>query len=255
MADLSFGEKQILENWLEMKSGYVLDFTNTTFQEIVFDASGIDIYHEKYQSQGKSKANLLRSFWQKESSQMVYKLLSTIEVYWRAIMKVPLDGHVNLLKKDYQNSLKTIERLKNEMASHVEAINTSIQDESFDKAKNSISQLIEQNRPDEAIDRLHTYLMMYIKKRLEKHCFTPSSNATLHGLIGLYKNQLLSKGVITVGMTEEIFRVCSSLADKFNNVRNNHSMAHANTLLNYPESKFIYKVTASMIEFIESVDD
>ena len=46
-----------------------------------------------------------------------------------------------------------------------------------------------------------------------------------------------------------------SLADKFNNVRNNLSMADANTLLNSQESIFIFKVTASMIEFIESIED
>ncbi len=46
-----------------------------------------------------------------------------------------------------------------------------------------------------------------------------------------------------------------SLADKFNNVRNNLSMADANTLLNSQESIFIFKVTASMIEFNESIED
>ena len=43
MADLSFTDKQILENILEMNSGYVLDFTNRNFQEIVSDAKGLEI--------------------------------------------------------------------------------------------------------------------------------------------------------------------------------------------------------------------
>jgi hypothetical protein len=43
MADLSFADKQILENILEMKSGYVLDFSNRSFKEIVGDATGLDI--------------------------------------------------------------------------------------------------------------------------------------------------------------------------------------------------------------------
>lgn len=69
MADLTFVDKQILENILDMKGGFVLDFSNRSFQEIVSDATGLDIYSEKYQGNGASKANLLRSFWTKESNQ------------------------------------------------------------------------------------------------------------------------------------------------------------------------------------------
>ena len=95
MADLTFSDKQILENLLEMKNGYVLDLSNGSFQEIVYDATGIDINSEKYQDHGTSKANLLRSFWAKESNQVVSKLLFELANYWKNIMVVPMGGHVN----------------------------------------------------------------------------------------------------------------------------------------------------------------
>lgn len=105
MADLSFADKQNLENILEMKSGYVLDFSNRSFKEIVGDATGLDINSEKYQDIGTSKANLLRSFWTKESNQTVSKLLFALAYYWSNVMVVPMGGHVNTDNKFYRGLL------------------------------------------------------------------------------------------------------------------------------------------------------
>jgi hypothetical protein len=63
MADLSYIEKRHLEKILGMGSGYVLDFSNRTFEEFVVDSTGKNIYDEKYSSAGGSKANRLRAFW------------------------------------------------------------------------------------------------------------------------------------------------------------------------------------------------
>jgi hypothetical protein len=48
MANLSFAEKHKLEKLLGMGSGYVLDFSNRTFQEFVFDSVARDIEDPKY---------------------------------------------------------------------------------------------------------------------------------------------------------------------------------------------------------------
>ena len=255
MADLSFAEKQILENLFEMSSGYVMDLSNRKFQELAQDATGLDIYSDKYKDQGTSKANLLRSFWQKESNHTVHKLLSALVHYWQHIMVVPLSGHVNLDSKFYQGAQIIIDRLKNDLSAHIDAIETNFQDMTFDRLKKSIIELIEKNRPDEAIDRLHTYYMMYIRKLLDKHGITANPNTALHSLLGLYKNRLMQSNIITAGMTEEILKSSASLLEKFNSVRNNQSLAHANQLLNYQESLLIFKVASSTIEFIESIEN
>ena len=44
MSDLSFTEKARLEKLFGMSSGYVLDFSNRTFQEFVADSVQRDIY-------------------------------------------------------------------------------------------------------------------------------------------------------------------------------------------------------------------
>lgn len=59
MANLSFIDKQLIEEVLGMSSGYVLDFSNQTFDEFMTEAIGESIY-SKYEYM--SKANLLRRF-------------------------------------------------------------------------------------------------------------------------------------------------------------------------------------------------
>ena len=255
MSDLTFSEKQILENILEMRSGYVLDFSNRSFQEIVHDATGRDIYSEKYKDFGESKANLLRSFWAKEPNHIVSKLLFSLAHYWENIMVVPLGGHVNIESKFYKGLLQVADRLKNEMSQHIAGIETDISDISFQKLKNIIVGLIEGNRPDEAIDRLHTYMVMYLRKLLNKYGITVNQNMPLHSLLGSYKNKLMQTKVIESGMTEEILKSSITILEKYNHVRNNQSLAHANDLLNYSESLLIFKVVSSTIEFIESIEE
>jgi len=64
MSDLTSIEKIKLEKLLEMGSGYVLDFSNRTFQKFVLENLNIDIYDEKYNYSSGSKANRLRGFWE-----------------------------------------------------------------------------------------------------------------------------------------------------------------------------------------------
>lgn len=55
MTDLTNAEKRKLERALGMGSGYVLDFSNRTFEEFIFDSVGIDIYDNKYDYESGSK--------------------------------------------------------------------------------------------------------------------------------------------------------------------------------------------------------
>jgi hypothetical protein len=62
MADLTYEERQDIEEYLGMDSGYVLDFTNKTFEDFIHSNIKIAIYSGKYSQKGSSKANHLREF-------------------------------------------------------------------------------------------------------------------------------------------------------------------------------------------------
>lgn len=78
MAKLSYVEKETIENALDMDTGYVSDFTNRQFKEFIEDLVGLDIYSEKYSSNGDSKAKRLRCFWNIESDYTVGKVLKAL---------------------------------------------------------------------------------------------------------------------------------------------------------------------------------
>ena len=73
-------EKQILEDLFGMKSGYVLDFSNRTFKEYIFDTLGIDVY-ERYAEGNLSKAKIMRRLYQDLSDQQLATLLKAFLEY------------------------------------------------------------------------------------------------------------------------------------------------------------------------------
>ena len=80
MANLSSVDRKILETLLGMGGGYLLDFSNVTYAEF-FNDYGIDIYHQRYQVFGNSKAKLMRGFWQVASDEQVGKILEGLFRY------------------------------------------------------------------------------------------------------------------------------------------------------------------------------
>lgn len=75
MSTLTYRERRKLEQLFEMSGGYVLDFSNRTFDEFFGEVAGIDIYSERYESNGTSKANRLRRFWEVDSDHRVGTVL------------------------------------------------------------------------------------------------------------------------------------------------------------------------------------
>lgn len=80
MSKLSVAEKTFLEAALGMGTGYVLDFTNTSFAQFFGDL-GIDIYEDRYAEYGISKANRLRTFWKLGSDTETAASLSALAEY------------------------------------------------------------------------------------------------------------------------------------------------------------------------------
>lgn len=87
MAQLNILERRKLETLLEMGGGYVLDFSNRTFEEFVADSVGLGIYEEKYEYGSGSKANRLRGFIKVETDAIVGKLIRDLVEYAKYIRK------------------------------------------------------------------------------------------------------------------------------------------------------------------------
>lgn len=83
MSSLVDIDKRYLEKLLGMQSGYVLDYSDATFQEF-FRRHNIDIHGKKYQTYGTSKAKKLRAFWEQEPDKVVKPVLSEMLASYEA---------------------------------------------------------------------------------------------------------------------------------------------------------------------------
>jgi hypothetical protein len=74
MSTLTRNEKRYLEKMLEMGGGYVLNFSDATYDEF-FCRHNVEIHAEQFQTYGTSKAKKMRSFWDQEPDALVATVL------------------------------------------------------------------------------------------------------------------------------------------------------------------------------------
>jgi hypothetical protein len=111
MSELSSTEKIRLEKLFGMSSGYVLDFSNRTFDEFFVENLGIDIYNSKYDYGSGSKANRLRAFWMKEDNIKVGKLIFLLLEHWKMGKELANQDITSTEKALFEDCLKIFERL------------------------------------------------------------------------------------------------------------------------------------------------
>ncbi|CAH0344924.1 abortive infection family protein [Bacillus sp. CECT 9360] len=256
MSELTGIDRIKLENILGMGGGYVLDFSNRTFQDFILEHVNRDIYEDKYAFKGDSKANRLRAFWIIETNYIVSKLTSALLEYWNLnnqLREIILDQKEQVLFKD---CLQIAERLKQSSVSeHLEDILQPASDDSdFELLTNTIRDNIEQNQPQVALDRLHTYAVKFIRNLCDKYGIESDRDKPLQSIFGEYVKFLRSNDLFESEMTERILKSSISILDAFNGVRNNQSFAHDNKVLNYDESMLIFKNVTSTIAFIDSLE-
>ena len=116
MANLSTIDKDRLEDFLEMQSGYVLSFSDRTFTDF-FKRFNIDINDSKYNRNGTSKAKRLRTFWDTEGDSIVGRVLSEMLEYASYLNH----KHPNLNEEEkkrravkYESCKSIVERLQGE---------------------------------------------------------------------------------------------------------------------------------------------
>lgn len=255
MSDLNRIERLHFEKIFDMNNGYVLDFSNRTFDDFVLENVQIEIYAEKYNLSSGSKANRLRAFWDKESNFLVYKINTALLDYWKAFKNLRNEEITELEQKTYNECLRVIDRLKLDLpVENIEAIKPNFDDKDFTLLAKNIKDCILRNEPEIAIDRLHTFVVKYIRELCSKYDINFDKSKPLHSIFGEYIKQLKDKNIIESQMTERILKTSISIMEAFNDVRNNKSFAHDNQILNHKESLLILNNVANTIRFIDDIE-
>lgn len=256
MSDLSNIQKLKIEKLLGMSSGYVLGFSNRTFTQFILETVNKDIYDEYYSIFGDSKANRLRAYWKLEPNYLMAKLTVALLDHWKDLNNLKEE---DIDPKDlvlYEECSKFLEGFKHDgISEHIKDLTEpNLNDTDFTLLARTIRESIEKNEPEVALDRLHTYMVKYVKSLCDKHGIIYDNNKPLHSFYGEYVKYLRKNNYIESEMTERILRNSISILDAFNDVRNNKSFAHDNKILNYQESMLIFKNISSIIAFIESIE-
>ncbi len=91
MSSLTTAEKRYFEKLFNMSTGYVLDFSDFTYDDF-FRNHGVDIHrNRKYLINGTSKAKKMRAFWDQEDDSIVAPVLHELLDLYEA--NCHLNGH------------------------------------------------------------------------------------------------------------------------------------------------------------------
>jgi hypothetical protein len=249
VADLTPVEKRKLERALNMGTGYVLGFSNRTFDEFFSDYFSIDISAAKYVYASGSKANRMRAFWTLESNYIVGRVLMALFDDWAEFRGY---GDPDAAPAECVQIAQRL--LDSAPAPDLSAIIPSSDDRSFDALARMVREAIERNQPETGLDRLHTFVAKYFRSLCEKRGIDAARDKPLHGLVGEYIKALRSSNEIESEMTERILKSSISVLDSFNYVRNNRSLAHDNEMLGRDEALLIFGYVTALIRFVQSIE-
>ena len=249
MADLSSIEKRRLERLFSMGGGYVLNFSDRTFSEFFEEHIRLDIDSASYKVRGTSKANRYRGFWEIASNHLVAKAISAMIEHGIEYRCLPDD---QALLEDVR---RLVVRLTEESpVTEIDALSAPFDERDFDAAAQQIREAIDKNQPGAALDRLHVFVMKFMRMICEQRGIAGNRDKPLHSMVGEYVKHLRDDGHLESEMTERILKSSISTLESFNSVRNNQSLAHDNPILNYDEALLIFNHIASSVRFIKALE-
>lgn len=97
MRGLTHLEKAKLERELGMPSGYVLKFTNRTFEVFFRDVVAVEILEPRYASGSGSKANRMRAFWSLATDDALARLFRGLVEGWEIYAEAPMSDSARVL--------------------------------------------------------------------------------------------------------------------------------------------------------------
>ena len=145
-----------LDQVFQMESGYVLDFSDRTISSFFAEELNVDIYDPHYSRNGTSKAKRLRCFLQSVDPGVAARALRRLWTHREENRRA--GNHDEWAPVSVKKLFELIERLERG-APRLDAIERFSGETSLDELVASIERDIGANKPQVALDRLHTYCM------------------------------------------------------------------------------------------------
>ena len=240
-------KKYLFDKLFGTSTGYVLDFTNMTFASFIEESVGINIYTSRYDKYGDSKGKRLKVFFDVEDNLRVAKLLQDLlDYYPSSVSEAKKEEHKDL----YEQCKKEIEILLSDSDFYSDKLNfdDNSTNLTIKELKNSLENDLNARKFNVALDRLHTYCVIYFRSKADKLYLYTNKEKPLHAIAG---EVLKALSIHQSEMTLKILRSSLSTLDNFNKVRNEQSLAHDNEILGNSESKLIVDWIISLLGYFE----
>lgn len=248
-------EREALEQALGMKSGYLLKFTDRTFNDFFYETIAIDPEDQSqlFSGRGTSKANRLRAFIERAQPMLVAKILRELWEYREGIGFGQDARNEDKLNGLYFSTVARFEGLTD--AIDTSAIETFEPNETLEELVASIRRDLDANKPQAALDRLHTYCMKRFASLVRKHggedC---GKDDALHARVGKYVKILCEQKNLNP-ISERIVKSSISVFEALNPIRNDQSFAHDNPdLVRMEEARFVFDSVTAFLRFSKAID-
>jgi hypothetical protein len=253
MAQIRAAHMRVIEDALGMGGGYVLDFTNRTYAQFFDSDFGVNIYDEKYAQYGSSKANTLRAFLSLETPARVGKALRGLWEYRQTSLDLDAADAKSdePLKGRFFEAVEAIE-CESQLA-RTDAIDAFEEDHTLEELVAAIERDIHADKPEAALDRLHTYCMKKFAHLLEQRAITFDKEDSLNSRVGKYVKDLEARGK-TRPISLTIMKSSISIFERFNTIRNDHSFAHDNAIVDKGEARFIFDSITGILRFLKNLE-
>lgn len=200
MAKIDNKIETTIEDLFDMRTGYVIDFSNNTFQNFIKGSVGIDIYNDTEYKEYASKANKLRQILNTESESKAIKLINDLIDYYedyklRSNKLTEYDKKKITQIKEYVNKFEKnamdksfIDEELNEKIKMISTRNARFEQMTIDERLKEISNLIEYllkengkfkeiNFEDNSLSYLNKELVRKYRKTTQ--CFRHSSKESI----------------------------------------------------------------------------
>ncbi|BBE11029.1 hypothetical protein HH1059_10900 [Halorhodospira halochloris] len=235
--------------------GYVLDFSDRTMEEFFEDEFGVEIYDEQNQSLGTSKRNCLTGFLLRADKQTALRVLRALwERREGLIDAAPSSADAREAKSKSGPFQEVIDYLEGDLGSpNTEGVETFERDRTLEELVADIERTLAANKPEVAIDHLHTYCMKKFAHLLKARGINCDKDEPLHSRFGKYRKCLEAEQDLPE-FTVRALKSFISLLESFNDLRNNRSLAHDNEILKPAEARFIFSSISAILVMVRALE-
>lgn len=213
----------------------------------------IKIFQERFQSEGASKGKTLRGFVEVAEPRLVARVLRTLWQYRCSLSgyKVADTGDEARLEAwlcQFTTELENASSLNLD-----DALKDFSDDTTLPKLRASIAADLVAEKPDVALDRMHTYCVKRFRDLLASRGRPVDVQMPLDSIYGAYAKTLREEGAVSEFALPTL-SVQHKLFDGLNQARNKRSLAHDNELLEVSEAQFIIECVLASLAFIERIE-